>query len=319
MQSHDKTAFQRVQPVMAYAAARLDRDVRLTTLAARAGISAFHLHRLFTSVAAETPKAFTLRLRMWRGAALLLTTSDSVLDIALECGFASHEAFTRAFTRQFGVTPRHYRTRGFASRPHAADMAAHIEAVVRAAPCARLFHMPVDGARRRDTMSYSVIEKDLSPQPVLVVRRRVARSDIAKTIGETLPFIFQYAQQRGIALSGHPFTRYLEFTAGFVTIEPGMRVSGRDTAAPAPQAPGSTEVIEDTLPAGPAATVVHAGPYDQLSDAYAAIEGWMESHGRAARSAPWELYVTDPAEHPDPKDWRTEVYWPLETGGKKRS
>ena len=67
------------------------------------------------------------------------------------------------------------------------------------------------------------------------------------------------------------------------------------------------------------ATVVHAGPYDQLPDAYAAIEAWMDSNGRAARSAPWELYVTDPAEHPDPKDWRTEVYWPLETGGKKRS
>ena len=28
--------------------------------------------------------------------------------------------------------------------------------------------------------------------------------------------------------------------------------------------------------------------------------------------APWESYVTDPGEVPDVKDWRTEVYWPLE-------
>ena len=27
--------------------------------------------------------------------------------------------------------------------------------------------------------------------------------------------------------------------------------------------------------------------------------------------APWESYITDPADHPDPKDWRTEIYWPL--------
>ena len=101
-----------------------------------------------------------------------------------------------------------------------------------------------------------------------------------------------------------------------------MRVSGRDDEPPGSSqstSNGSTEVVEDTLPAGPSATVVHAGPYEQLSDAYAAIETWMASHGRAARGAPWELYVTDPAEHPNPKDWRTEVYWPLETAPESHS
>jgi AraC family transcriptional regulator len=269
---------------------------------------------LFTAVADETPKDFTLRLRVCRGAALLLTTEDSVLDIALACGFQSHEAFTRAFGRQFGVTPRAYRARGFAGGSKQADGAAHLEAVTRIAPCVRLFHMPLDGAHRRTAMSYSVVEKILPPQPVLVVRRRVARSDIAKTIGETLPLIFQYAQERGIALAGHPFTRYIEFTAGFVTLEPGMRIAGRsENGADASVTPVKTDVLEDTLPDGPTATVMHVGPYDTLSDAYAAIELWMQANRRAAKGAPWEFYVTDPAEHPDPRDWRTEVFWPLET------
>jgi len=37
----------------------------------------------------------------------------------------------------------------------------------------------------------------------------------------------------------------------------------------------------------------------------------MAANGVRAGGAPWESYVTDPGEHPDPADWRTEVYWPL--------
>ncbi len=36
----------------------------------------------------------------------------------------------------------------------------------------------------------------------------------------------------------------------------------------------------------------------------------MEENGLRPAGAPWEWYVTDPAEHPDPADWRTEIYWP---------
>ena len=62
-----------VQPVMAYAEAHLDEDVSLAALANQAGMSVFHLHRVFSSAAGETPKQFTLRLRMGRAAAMLLT------------------------------------------------------------------------------------------------------------------------------------------------------------------------------------------------------------------------------------------------------
>ena len=56
-------------------------------------------------------------------------------------------------------------------------------------------------------MAYSIDKRQLEPQSVLLVRRRIKRSEIAGTIGEVLGSIFQYAQQHGIALSGHPFTR----------------------------------------------------------------------------------------------------------------
>jgi len=65
------------------------------------------------------------------------------------------------------------------------------------------------------------------------------------------------------------------------------------------------------LPAGPVAIAVHAGPYEQLSDTYAAMERWIEVEGLKVAGAPWESYITDPGQVPDPRDWRTEVCWPV--------
>src|SRR5690242_17858704 len=107
-----------LQPVLAFAAAHLDEDLSLAALAAHAGLSPFHLHRVFTNAAGETPKQFTLRLRLGRAAAMLLTTDESVLNVALSCGFQSHEAFCRAFRRRFRMAPSAYRERGFAGAAH---------------------------------------------------------------------------------------------------------------------------------------------------------------------------------------------------------
>jgi hypothetical protein len=38
---------------------------------------------------------------------------------------------------------------------------------------------------------------------------------------------------------------------------------------------------------------------------------WMEQNGLRPGGAPWVWFGTDPVEHPDPTDWRTEVYWPV--------
>jgi AraC family transcriptional regulator len=301
--------FQRVQPALSVAVSRLDGDVSLATLAAEAGLSPFHLHRLFVDVAGETPKAYTQRLRLSRAGVLLLTSGQSVLEIALGCGFQSHEVFARAFRKRFGMTPTDCRARGFTVFVDQAAARSHARAVSRAAPCLRLFHMPLTGHMIGTDMTYDIVQKDLDAQAVLLVRRRVTRAEIGSAIGEALPHIFMYAQKHGIALAGHPLTRYVEVGAGLLTIEPAMRVvSGRGsdntTAA-------EDEVVEGVLPAGSAATTIHAGPYETLTAAYAALERWMEQNGLRPAGPPWEDYITDPAEFPDPKDWKTEVCWPV--------
>jgi AraC family transcriptional regulator len=61
------------------------------------------------AVAGEPPHAFRRRILLERAAFRLLTSEDSVLDVALEAGYASHEAFTRAFRRAYGRTPSEWR------------------------------------------------------------------------------------------------------------------------------------------------------------------------------------------------------------------
>jgi AraC family transcriptional regulator len=308
--------FVRVQPALAFAVAHLHEDVPLAALAAETGLSPFHLHRVFSSVTGETPKQFTLRLRLSRGAAILLTRNDSVLRVAQCCGFRSHEAFTRAFRRQFGTSPRAYRQRGLTRHNGPPERRTHAAVVHYIAPCVGLYHLDWHTSSERNDMSYSVVRKNLAPQPVLVVRRRVKRSEVAATIGSVLPHIFHYAQQHGLTLEGHPLTRYSNPGLGLFTIEPGFRISDADytvrTREHADKTASGFVVIEELLPGGPAATTIHVGPYDKLGEAYAALESWIESEQLQPAGAPWEYYITDPAEYPDPKDWKTEVFWPID-------
>jgi AraC-like DNA-binding protein/effector-binding domain-containing protein len=308
-----------VQPAIAFAAQHLEEDLALKTLAAKAGISKFHLHRLFCGVVGETPKRFTLRLRLNLAAAMLLGGKDSILNVALASGFQSHEVFCRAFRRRFGMTPRAYRERGFINRVNAAQTERHAALAAEIGPCAGLYRTMKNGSQRNG-MTYLIEKKELQSQAVLIARRRVRRSKIARAIAEVLPHVFEYAQQRGLALAGQPFTRYREWGPGLLTIEAGMQVAPLSESSPETgAASGDDKVMADTLPGGPAAVTTHSGPYENLPDAYAAIQEWMDSAGLVAAGAPWEVYVTDPADYADPRDWRTDVIWPLSSSPTQRT
>lgn len=74
-------------------------------LAARAHLSRFHFDRLVGAATGEPPGALRRRLLLERAAYRLTSTAASVLDIAVEAGYGSHEAFTRAFGREYGRSP----------------------------------------------------------------------------------------------------------------------------------------------------------------------------------------------------------------------
>jgi AraC-like DNA-binding protein len=88
-----------------------DHDVTGEEWAARHHFSRFHFDRLIKSVGGEPPQALRRRILLERAAYRMITTKAPLLDIAVEAGYSSHEAFTRAFSRAYDATPREWRAR----------------------------------------------------------------------------------------------------------------------------------------------------------------------------------------------------------------
>jgi AraC-like DNA-binding protein len=88
-----------------------DHDASPEDLAARAHLSRFHFDRLVAAAAGEPPAALRRRVLLERAAHRLVTTGDTVLDVAIGAGYGSHEAFTRAFARAYGTAPARWRRR----------------------------------------------------------------------------------------------------------------------------------------------------------------------------------------------------------------
>jgi AraC family transcriptional regulator len=83
--------------------------IRVPRLASAAGLSRFHLVRLFSRMTGETLEQFLRRLRLERAAFSLITTTNSVLEISIDCGYQSPEAFSRSFRKAFGAVPTEFR------------------------------------------------------------------------------------------------------------------------------------------------------------------------------------------------------------------
>lgn len=78
-------------------------------LADRAYLSRYHFDRLVRAALGEPPGTFRRRLLLERAAHRLTDTADTIIEVAGDAGYASPDAFTRAFARAYGVTPSEYR------------------------------------------------------------------------------------------------------------------------------------------------------------------------------------------------------------------
>ncbi|WP_413730004.1 MDR efflux pump AcrAB transcriptional activator RobA [Sodalis sp. RH22] len=87
----------------------LDLPLKLDNVAAKSGYSKWHLQRMFRYVTGQTLGAYIRARRLSRSAVALRVSSRSILDIALQYHFDSQQTFTRAFKKQFGITPAVYR------------------------------------------------------------------------------------------------------------------------------------------------------------------------------------------------------------------
>ncbi|TCL69577.1 AraC family transcriptional regulator [Rhizobium sp. BK251] len=89
-------------------------DISLEEISDAAGLSRFHLSRVFGSVTGHSISGYIRARRLSGAARVLADGTANILEVALDAGYGSHEAFTRAFRDQFGVTPEAVRRQGHA-------------------------------------------------------------------------------------------------------------------------------------------------------------------------------------------------------------
>ncbi len=98
-----------VNRVVDYINRHLIEPIDLETLAEIANVSTFHFHRIFRSVMGENIGEYVQRLRLEYAAQQLRTTSRNLNEIAEKTAYQTIQALSKAFKKQFGVSPSAYR------------------------------------------------------------------------------------------------------------------------------------------------------------------------------------------------------------------
>lgn len=87
-------------------------DIELRDIAKAAGLSPFHLARVFKEAVGLPPHRYLVQVRVQRARSLLAIASErhSLAEVAAAAGFSDQSHLTRHFKRAFGVTPRQFTT-----------------------------------------------------------------------------------------------------------------------------------------------------------------------------------------------------------------
>ena len=88
---------------------RDDEALTLRSLAQRLGYSDFHMTKQFHQITGLSLRQYLRARRLAFALIEVRDTQHRLIDVALDYGFSSHEAFTRAFKAEYGVTPAAYR------------------------------------------------------------------------------------------------------------------------------------------------------------------------------------------------------------------
>jgi AraC family transcriptional regulator len=265
---------ERILRVLVHIQGRLDEPLELDELARVACFSPFHFHRVFRALTGEGVHEYVRRLRLERAAQRLKLQEQPVTQIAFEAGYESHEAFTRAFHAMFGKSPSEFREpRGYQPPDYGAPPPVEL--------------------------------KTLAPQTVVFLRHVGPYQQVGATWGR----LAMWAGMRGLI---GPASRFLGISWDDPEITPPdrLRYDAAITLAGPIQPEGEFGVTE--LAGGEYATLLHKGPYENLSATYRLIFGaWLPLSGRELRDVPcFELYLNSP-QNARPEDLLTVIHVPI--------
>jgi effector-binding domain-containing protein len=154
-------------------------------------------------------------------------------------------------------------------------------------------------------MNHEVRLEQVGGQPLAVVRRQASSKELTKVVPDACGLVWNVVRSLKIAGAGRLVAIYWD---GRINLEVGVEME-------VPFA-GHGEVVGSAIPAGPAVTTTHFGPYDRLHEAHQAIRDWCADHGLELAGPNWEIYGHWVDEwNADPNKIRTDVFYLLNADG----
>jgi AraC family transcriptional regulator len=282
---------ERILRTLLYIQQHLGEPLDLEDLARVACFSPYHFHRVFRGLVGEPVQEHVRRLRLERAAWHLKLQDAAVTDVALDAGYESHEAFTRAFHAMFNLTPSQFRT-AHQSAPES--------------PSGVHFNDP-SGYHPPDYGELPQVEvKTLAPQRIVFVRHTGPYAGVHEAWAK----LCGWAGPRGFLVPG---ARYLgiSYDDPQITAPEKLRYDAAITIDRPAEPEGEVGVTE--MPGGEYATLLHKGPYEMLWRSYQILlGGWLPKSGKELRNLPaFELYLNMPGSTP-PEELLTVIHVPIE-------
>lgn len=288
---------QRMLRVLIHIQQHLDDALHLDELAHVAHFSPFHFHRIFRGMIGEPLQKHVRRLRLERAAHRLKLTHQPVIQIALEAGYESNEAFTRTFRSMFDDSPSGYREK---MQPMAFKRSG------------ASVHYVADGALDvLESVSYGETEMDVQVKMIdpmrVIFMRHLGPYD---QVGGTWKSLFEWAALRGLV---GPATVSLGVVYDDPDVTPPERLRCDTCIVVERMVEPEGQIALQQIVGGSYAVTRHLGPYSELPRTYARLFGdWLPKSGREARSAPaLEFYRNSPI-NTVPEELITDIHLPLE-------
>ena len=272
---------QRINKVVAYINNHLDETLDLKTLANEAALSDFHFHRIFKALKGEAIGGYITRLRLEATARLLRYTALTIEEIAFNIGYETPASLSKAFKKQYGISPTEYRT-------------------------------------NKDTyiMKKEIINPDLAlktPKIVTLEPKNLIYVALTGAYG-SLDYGKAYEQLWAVIKAQKLFSKGIEsicISYDDPKITEGSLQRSDVCLAIHKSATPQDEVSCKTLAGGKYAVFFYQGSYENLSQVYDTAVRWVIDHQYTLREEPFfEKYLNDARRTPKEK-LKTEIYIPI--------